>query len=119
MGAGQTPTGPRPGRSSAVSDGSGFGRSARYRLGMTDNARLEAPHRPDVLGGGPVRPDEWFFAAVGGHATVPAWVCPHDGRGLGPSVSLDPALFAQTGSINSVHCDRCGRVWHNPDGDGD
>ena len=85
----------------------------------TDNAPLDAPLRPASLGGGCVRPDEWFFAAVGGHATVPAWVCPHCGRGLGPTVRLDPALFAQTGRIQAVRCDQCGRVWRNPDGAAD
>ena len=94
----------------------GPGRPVRYLLGMADNNPLDPPHRPDVLGGGPVQPDEWFFAAVGGHATVPAWVCPYDGRGLSPTANLDPTQFAQTGRIKSVHCDRCGRVWHNPDG---
>ena len=81
----------------------------------SSDAAVDAPRRPDALGGGTVQPDEWFFSAVGGHATVPAWFCPHDGRALGPTVGLDPNEFAQTGRIVSVHCDQCGRVWHNPD----
>ena len=52
-----------------------------------------------------------------GNATVPAWVCPDCGCGLGVSIRFNPALEEQTGRIMKVRCGRCGREWENPEPD--